>query len=131
MAGVLGRITMERRTPKTIRVDNGPEFVSKVLDQWAYRTGVKLDFSRPGEPTDNAYVESFNGSLRDECLNANWFLFLEDTRARSRRGGGSTMRLALTPRWKTCRLANSPARAGLAPPWLVLQDPELSLSCRT
>ena len=78
VAGVLGRITMERRTPKTIRVDNGPEFVSKVLDPWAYRNGVKLDFSRPGKPTDNAYVESFKGSLRDECLNVNWFLSLED-----------------------------------------------------
>ena len=82
VAGVLGRITMERRTPKTIRVDNGPEFVSKVLDQWAYRNGVKLDFSRPGKPTDNAYVESFNGSLRDEYLNVNWFLSLEDARGK-------------------------------------------------
>jgi putative transposase len=80
VTGVLGRIAMERGTPKTIRVDNGPEFVSKVLDQWAYRNGVTLDFSRPGKPTDNAYVESFNGSLQDECLNVNWFLSLEDAR---------------------------------------------------
>ena len=80
MVGVLGRITMERRTPKTIRVDNGPEFVSKVLDRWAYRNGMTLDFRRPGKPTDNAYVESFSGSLRDECLNVNWFLSLEDAR---------------------------------------------------
>ena len=80
--GVLGRITMERPTPKAIRVDHGPEFVSKVLDQWAYRNGVTLDFSRPGKPTDNAYVESFNGSLRDECLNVNWFLSLEDARGK-------------------------------------------------
>jgi putative transposase len=79
---VLGRITKKRRTPKTIRVDNGPEFVSKVLDQWAYRNGVTLDFSRPGKPTDNAYVESFNGSLRDECLNVNWFLSLTDARGK-------------------------------------------------
>ena len=82
MAGVLGRITMERRSTKTIRVDNGPEFVSKVLDQWAYRNGVTLDFGRSGKPTDNAYVESFNGSLRDECLNVNWFLSLEDARGK-------------------------------------------------
>jgi putative transposase len=54
VAGVLGRIRMERRTPKRIRADNGPEFVSKVLDQWAYRNGVTLDFSRPGKPTDHA-----------------------------------------------------------------------------
>ncbi|MFZ0432031.1 MAG: IS3 family transposase [Candidatus Acidiferrales bacterium] len=82
VAEVLGRITMKRSTPKTIRVDNGPEFVSKVLDQWAYRNGVTLDFSRPGKPTDNAYVESFNGSLRDECLNVNWFLSLQDARGK-------------------------------------------------
>jgi putative transposase len=82
VAGVLGRITMARQTPKAIRVDNGPEFVSKVLDPWAYRNGVKLDFSRPGKPTDNAYVEWFNGSLRDECLNVNWFLSLEDARVK-------------------------------------------------
>ena len=82
VVGVLGRITMERPTPKAIRVDHGPEFVSKVLDQWAYRNGVTLDFSRPGKPTDNAYVESFHGSLRDECLNVNWFLSLEDARGK-------------------------------------------------
>ena len=62
---LLGRIAMEGRVPKTIRVDNGPEFVSKVPDQWAYRNGVTLDFSRPGKPTDNIYLESFNGRLRD------------------------------------------------------------------
>jgi Integrase core domain len=56
--------------------------VSKVLDQWAYRNGVKLDFNWPGKPTDNAYVESFNGRLRGECPNANWFLFLEDPRGK-------------------------------------------------
>jgi transposase InsO family protein len=78
VAGVLGRITMERRTPKTIRVDNGPEFVSKALDQWAYRNGVKLDFSRPGKPTDNAFVESFNGTFRAECLNTHWFTSLTE-----------------------------------------------------
>jgi putative transposase len=82
LVGVLGRIAMERGTPKTIRVDNGPEFVSKVLDQWAYRNGVTLDFSRRGKPTDNAYLESFNGSLRDECVNVNWFLSLEDARGK-------------------------------------------------
>ena len=59
-------------------VDNGSEFISKVLDQWAYENEVTLDFSRPGKPTDNAFIESFNGSFRDECLNVNWFLLLED-----------------------------------------------------
>lgn len=66
--------------PKTIRVDNGPEFISKELDLWAWSHGVTLDFSRPGKPTDNAFIESFNSRFRQECLNANWFLNLEDAR---------------------------------------------------
>lgn len=64
--------------PKRIQVDNGPEFVSKELDRWAYEKKVTLDFSRPGRPTDNPFIESFNGSFRDECLNTNWFLSLQD-----------------------------------------------------
>jgi len=68
------------RIPKRIQVDNGSEFISKALDKWAYENGVTLDFSRPGKPTDNALIESFNGSLRDECLNANWFLSMEDAK---------------------------------------------------
>ncbi len=66
------------RVPKRIKVDNGSEFISKALDKWAYENGVTLCFSRPGKPTDNAFIESFNGSLRDECLNTNWFLSLTD-----------------------------------------------------
>ncbi|GAB2904024.1 hypothetical protein GCM10027202_36370 [Microvirgula curvata] len=69
-----------RGTPQRIQVDNGSEFISVALDQWAYEQGVTLDFSRPGKPTDNAFIESFNGSLRDECLNVHWFLSLADTR---------------------------------------------------
>jgi putative transposase len=68
--------------PKTIRVDNGPEFISKDLDLWAYMKNVTLDFSRPGKPTDNAFIESFNGKFRAECLNANWFLSLDEARAK-------------------------------------------------
>ena len=64
--------------PKRIQVDNGSEFISKALDKWAYENGVTLDFSRPGKPTDNPYIESFNGSFRDECLNVNWFLSMKD-----------------------------------------------------
>jgi putative transposase len=60
----------------------GPEFISKVLDHWAYVNGVVLDFSRPGKPTDNAYIESFNGRFRDECLNTHWFLNLDDARGK-------------------------------------------------
>ncbi|PJI51834.1 IS3 family transposase, partial [Methylobacterium radiotolerans] len=60
------------------QVDNGSEFASKALDLWAYEQRVTLDFSRPGRPQDNAHIESFNGSFRDECLNAHWFLSMED-----------------------------------------------------
>lgn len=63
-----------------IRVDNGSEFISKVMDKWAYDNQVKLSFSRPGKPVDNAFIESFNGSFRDECLNVNWFLSIQDAR---------------------------------------------------
>ena len=68
--------------PRTIRVDNGPEFVSKELDLWAYIKGVTLDFSRPGKPTDNAFIESFNGKFRAECLNTNWFMSLDEARVK-------------------------------------------------
>ena len=64
--------------PKTIRVDQGSEFVSRDLDLWAYAKGVTLDFSRPGKPTDNAFIEAFNGRFRAECLNTHWFLTLAD-----------------------------------------------------
>jgi len=68
--------------PERIRVDNGPEFVSKEVDLWAYANNVVLDFSRPGKPTDNAFIESFNSRLRQECLNQHWFLSLEDARSK-------------------------------------------------
>ena len=66
--------------PQRIQCDNGSEFISKALDKWAYDNQVTLDFSRPGKPTDNPFIESFNGSFRDECLNVNWFLSLEDAK---------------------------------------------------
>jgi putative transposase len=68
--------------PRRIMLDNGPEFISKELDLWAYLHGVELDFSRPGKPTDNAFAESFNGKFRTECLNAYWFLSLDDARSK-------------------------------------------------
>ena len=61
-------------------MDNGTEFTSKRLDQWAYLQGVRLDFSRRGKPTDNGLIEAFNGRLRAECLNENWFLSLDDVK---------------------------------------------------
>jgi putative transposase len=75
---ILEAISYHRGHPERIRVDNGPEFISKALDNWSYQNNIKLEFSRPGRPVDNAYIESFNGSLRDECLNTNWFLSIED-----------------------------------------------------
>ena len=66
--------------PATIRVDQGSEFVSRDLDLWAYQRGVTLDFSRPGKPTDDAFIESFNGKFRAECLNEHWFMTLDDAR---------------------------------------------------
>lgn len=75
---VLEEVCARRGRPQSIRVDNGPEFISKPLDWWAYFNRVKLDFSRPGKPTDNAFIESFNGKFRQECLNAHWFLSLPE-----------------------------------------------------
>lgn len=77
---VLERLKFGYGSPKTIKVDNGSEFISKVLDDWAHRNNVKLDFSRPGKPTDNAFIESLNGRLRQECLNQNWFTSLDDAK---------------------------------------------------
>lgn len=76
----LDRVCADIGFPKTIRVDQGSEFVSRDMDLWAYANGVTLDFSRPGKPTDNAFIEAFNGRLRAECLNAHWFLTLDDAR---------------------------------------------------
>ena len=76
----LERVSLEIGYPKTIRLDNGPEFISKDLDLWAFMKGVTLDFSRPGKPTDNAFIESLNGKFRAECLNVNWFLSLDEAR---------------------------------------------------
>ena len=67
--------------PQTIVVDNGPEFAGRTLDAWAYARGVTLRFIRPGKPIENAYVESFNGKFRDECLNEHWFVSLADAKA--------------------------------------------------
>ena len=77
---VLEEVCKEVGFPAAIRVDQGSEFVSRDLDLWAYQRGVTLDFSRPGKPTDNAFIESFNGKFRAECLNAHWFMTLDDAR---------------------------------------------------
>ena len=79
---VLEVVCKRHGLPEVIQVDNGPEFISRSLDWWAYWNRVKLDFSRPGKPTDNAVIESFNGRLRQECLNENWFITLVDAQAK-------------------------------------------------
>ncbi len=77
----LERVRLKRGTPQRLFCDNGSEFTSQLLDLWAYSHGVCIEFSRPGKPTDNAFVESFNGTMRDECLNAHWFRTLDEARA--------------------------------------------------
>lgn len=79
---VLERLRERRGTPAAIQVDNGTEFTSRVVDQWAYQQGVALHFIERGKPTQNAFIESFNGKFRDECLNQNWFVDLRDAQDR-------------------------------------------------
>jgi putative transposase len=80
VVATLERVCAEVGYPDSIRVDQGSEFISRDLDLWAYKNNVTLDFSRPGKPTDNAFIEAFNGRLRAECLNTHWFLTLADAR---------------------------------------------------
>jgi putative transposase len=77
---VLERLAETRGLPEAIVVDNGPEFAGRVLDRWAYRRNVRLHFIDPGKPVQNAFVESFNGKFRDQCLNEHWFVDLADAR---------------------------------------------------
>ena len=77
---VLNSLVRQRGAPKYLFADNGAEFTGHLVDLWAYHHGVRIDFSRPGKPTDNAFIETFNGSLRDECLNVHWFETINDAR---------------------------------------------------
>jgi putative transposase len=77
---VLEDLKTERGLPKAIVIDNGSEFTGKAMDAWAFQNQIRLAFIRPGKPNENAFIESFNGKFRDECLNENWFLSLEDVR---------------------------------------------------
>ena len=81
VAAVLDRLADLRGLPLSITVDHGPEFEGQVLDAWAYERGVRLNFIRPGKPVENAYIESFNGRFRDECLNEHWFLTMAHARS--------------------------------------------------
>jgi putative transposase len=78
---VLERLQASLGLPRRIVMDNGPEFAGRALDTWAYASGVELRFIRPGKPIENAYVESFNGKFRDECLNEHWFVSLAEAKA--------------------------------------------------
>ena len=80
VAAQLERVVKDRGVPLSITVDNGSEFASRAMDAWAYGHGIRLDFIRPGKPVENGYLESFNGRLRDECLNVSLFFSLEDAR---------------------------------------------------
>jgi hypothetical protein len=80
VATALDKVVALRAAPESITVDNGTEFASKAMDLWAYTNGVHLDFIRPGKPVENGYIESFNGRLRDECLNVEVFFNLGDAR---------------------------------------------------
>lgn len=82
VARLLAELVVARGRPQLIVNDNGPEFISRAMDRWAYENGVKLHFIRPGKPTENAFIESFNGRFRDECLDQHWFLGLADARAK-------------------------------------------------
>ena len=80
VVAVLERLADLRGLPLSITVDHGPEFEGQVLDAWAYQRGVRLNFIRPGKPIENAYIESFNGRFRDECLNEHWFVTMAQAR---------------------------------------------------
>jgi putative transposase len=77
---VLNHIQNRRGTPQYLFCDNGSEFSCQVMDLWAHQNGVQIDFSRPGKPTDNAFIESFNGTFRSECLNTHWFHSLQEAK---------------------------------------------------
>ncbi len=109
-------VNAEHGLPRAIQVDNGPEFISKDLDLWAYWNGVKLDFSRPGKPTDNALIESFNSRFRKECLNEHWFLSLEDAQAKVELGVRATTGIGHIVRWEASPRATMPLGARLRLP---------------
>lgn len=124
---VLEQLRHSRGLPKSIKVDNGSEFISKAMDRWAYENGVELDFSRPGKPTDNAKVESFNGRFREECLNEHGFLSLDDAKGKieawRRYYNEERPHSALdwmTPSEFARQCRNKPSREGL-------QDPDFQL----
>lgn len=126
----LNEVTALRGPPRTIKIDNGSEFISKVMDKWAYEREVELDFSRPGKPTDSVAGESFNGGLRQECLNAHWFLSLADAQAKigAWRKDYNENRLHSALGWATP--AEFARRSGLQAATAMSEEPEVSTSER-
>ncbi|MFT3940239.1 IS3 family transposase [Rhodopseudomonas sp.] len=130
----LEKVCQQVGFPATIRVDRGSEFISRDLDLWAYQRGVTLDFSRPGKPTDNAFIEAFNGRCRAECLNAHWFLSLADaqekveTWRRYYMRNGPTGQLAIGRRF-CCKTTSAPpaTRRDQRRKTLVLGGPKFGL----
>ncbi|WP_175815990.1 integrase core domain-containing protein [Burkholderia diffusa] len=104
---VLEQSRQRARRPNLIQVDNGPEFVSRALDAWAHEHGVKPQFIRPGKPVENAHIESFNGRLREECLNQHAFVSLDDVRRRIEAWRATTTRCVRIVRWGNWRRTNS------------------------
>ena len=92
--------------PGSIRVDNGPEFTGKHFQQWAQQRGIHIDYIEPGKPTDNAFIESFNGKFRDECFNENWFLNLKHAREVIEIWRIEYNEVRRPARWMTKRLMN-------------------------
>jgi len=134
---VLEELRWLRGGPQVIVVDHGPEFTSQALDRWAYRRGVKLHFIDPGKPEQNAYVESFNGKFRDECLNEHWFANLREAREKiedwrqdyNRRRPHSALGYR-TPEEFAARIAArraSPPTPVVFPPGNFTDSPELAL----
>ena len=100
---VLDRLAVDRGLPELITVDNGPEFAGMVPDAWAYTHGVQLHLIDPGKPVQNAYIESFNGRLRDECLSEHWFMSLPLARTIVESWRTTTMPFGPTVLWATKR----------------------------
>ena len=125
VAIVLERLWGQGRRPATIRIDNGPELTSQALDAWAWRRGVRLHFIEPGKPTQNAYIESFNGKLRDECLNANWFTSLREAQVliEAWRRDYNTVRPHESLGWRTPAQAAATWAGAMAPAQVEVSSP--------
>jgi putative transposase len=126
---VLEELKSRRGLPQQIRSDNGPEFVSRAVDQWAYEQGLRWHTIQPGRPMENGYVESFNGRFRDECLNENWFTIWRTRDRRSLSGSKTITRrvrtqLSAIARRRSSQKTRRPGaveKTAAGPPWKTLR----------